>query len=96
MNSIALVTDGEDFLLIVHRGEEVYGWRLNDMTREQRYEVGMAASAATLHLGQIRSQLELARACGVSHQAIQQVEKRGLRKLRPHLLGEHQMLHAIA
>ena len=51
--------------------------------RKQRaFDLGLAISAATLGPGQWRSAKALARYCGVSHQAIEQIEAIAVAKVR--------------
>ena len=50
--------------------------------KQRDMDLGLAVSGATLEPGQRRSAKMLARYCGCTHQAIEAIEKKALRKIR--------------
>lgn len=50
--------------------------------KQRAFDLGLAVSAATLGPGEWRSAKTLARYCGVSHQAIEQIEANAVIKVR--------------
>lgn len=57
--------------------------------KQERIDLGLAISAATMTRGQWRSAKQIAAFCDTSHQAIEQIEARAIAKIRP-------VLHALA
>jgi hypothetical protein len=64
------------------RGSARQAAAARNAAKQRAFNLGLAISAATLAPGEWRSAKTLARYCGVSHQAIEQIEAIAVAKVR--------------